>query len=274
MHPFLLSFLYSSMKYLKKYWIIIVVCIIAIILAIGYSLGYRLSADSGISRVGTLSLINIPKGTSVYVDQALVRTTTKAGTLNLELVHGSHPVIVSLPGDYPWSTTSQIASTQKTTINPIFIPMRPAVTPLTGDDKTAALAAVASSTLPTRTNPIVLTGGCSVVYVENNQVIQDATSTAMTTPGCVPPPYLCIGGSCAATIIFAPVAPLTSVHLFPHRQDALVVSFNNTLYAISLDPRAPQFFAPILAATHPGIGALPDGTIVIYNEPAAYSVQL
>ncbi len=258
---------------LKKYWLLLVAIIFVLILAIPYALGYRLGPGVKLERVGTLDIVGLPTGASVYVDESLRGVTSKPGSMKDEVVGGSHSIIVSVTGDYPWSTVALVTSGKTTTTNPILVGMTPNATPLSGTDKDAAVAAIASSSLPSITNPLVLANGCADVYVSNNQIIATA---ATSTPGCsTPPAYLCDStGSCAPTIIFSPVSTLYFVARYPNRQDALVVEFNDTLYAIALDPRSPQFFAPILTGTEPVIGTLPDGTVVVRNGTAVYKVTL
>lgn len=260
------------MTYIKKHKILVAAIIVLVILIGGYAAGYRFGPGVAVSRIGTLNLTNLPTGTSIYADQVLKKTTTATTTsTTIELGRGSHTVIVSVPGDYPWSNVVSIQSGKETTTNPILVSETPNATPLADGDRTTALAAVVSATLPTFENPLKLAGGCALVYVSNNQIIADA---ATTTPGCTPPPFLCSNGSCDSTIIFAPVAPLSSVLKFPGRQDALIVKLGTVLYAIALDPRTPQFFAPILTGTNPVPGTLPDGTIVVQNNTAVYRLKL
>ncbi len=262
----------SLKHYAKNHKILIAAIVIVVIFVGGYLLGYRFGPGVSIGRIGTLTLTNVPADTSVYVDQVLKDTITATTTsAKIELSRGNHTVIVSTPGDYPWSNLITIQSRKNTVANPIFVTQTPNATPLTDNDRTDAIAAIASTTLPTLANPLKLAGGCALVYVSNNQVIADAASS---TPGCTPPPFLCISGSCASTIIFSPVSPLSAVLKYPGRQDALVVELGQVLYAIALDPRAPQFFAPILTGTAPVVGALSDGTIVVRNGSAVYRLKL
>jgi hypothetical protein len=259
-------------KYTKKYLLLIIAIVFLLLLAIPYALGYRIGPGVKLERVGTLDLTGLPKGASVYVDQTLEKTTTKSGDLKDELVGGSHSIIVSVPGDYPWNTIVTITSRKTTTVNPIFVGESPIATLLTGTDRDAALAGIASTTLPTEARPLLLANGCATVYVSNNQILAEATTSASCAAA---PSYLCDNtGACSPTIIFSPVSPLKIVAKYPYRQDALVVQLDNVLYAIALDPRSPQFFAPILTATQPIIGTLPDGTIVVHNGNSVFRITL
>jgi hypothetical protein len=257
-------------QYSRKHFFLLVAVIIVLLIAVPYLLGFRVGPDLHIERVGTLMLTNLPSGTSVYIDDTLYRTLGSAGNVSEELEGGSHSIIVSAPGDYPWSSITQITSNKDTTIEPLLVSTKPNVTKLSGTAETQALAAIASTTLPTQAHPLVMGNGCEDVYVSNNQIIAAAVQAA----GCTPPPYLCVDATCSPTIIYAPIAPLKTVVAFPKRQDALVFQFGSTLFAISLDPRSPQFFAPLLIGTNPVMGALPDGTIVVENGSVVFRVNL
>jgi hypothetical protein len=259
-------------RYAKKYILLIIAVLFILVLSGTYLLGYRLGPGLHVERVGTLTISGLPAGASIFVDQSLKGTSGKSDTMSDELVEGSHSIIVSEDGDYPWSTLALITSGKTTYISPILLSVKPKATSITSTSSRAtALSAIASTTLPTLTHPLLLANGCTAVYVENNQVIAAATSTA--SAACTPPPYLCTNGICSPTIIFSPVAPLAFVGKYPGRQDALVVQFGATLFAIALDPRSPQFFAPVLTGTVPHIGTLSDGTVVVNDGKAVYSVQ-
>ncbi len=139
---------------------------------------------------------------------------------------------------------------------------------LTSSEGVAARAAFATQKLPTLMAPLSL--GCAEVYVSNNRVIATAASTS---PACATPPdYLCSAGSCAPTIIYSPAAPLHSVIPFPGRTDALIVATGEWVYTIGLDPRTPQYFAPILQGLSPMVAPGPNGSLYVGDEKAVYGV--
>ena len=258
-------------SFVRKHFFATLALIVVIIIAVPYLLGYRIGPGIKLERVGTLDLVNVPAQASIIIDQNFTRTTKKPGDATYELLNGSHSVIVSVPGDFPWNALVPITSAKTVQISPIFISEHPNVTLLSGAEKDVAVQTVASSTLPSKTAPLLLANGCATVYVDNNQIIAEAK----TAPGCTPPPFLCdTATSCSPTAIFSPLPTLSGVARFPGRQDALVVEFNNVLYALDLDPRTPQFFAPILGATNPKMGTLPDGTIVVQNDASVFRINL
>ncbi len=259
--------------YVKRYLFLILAIVFVAVLATAYGFGYRVGPGITLARVGSITLTNLPKGTSVISDQTLREVTGSTGNATEDLVAGSHTIIVGAPDYYPWSNLVLISSGKATTMSPILVRMKPDATPYasTSTEYATALSVISSNTLPTVTNPLKLMNGCVLVYVADNRIIANA---APTTPGCTPPPYLCTNGTCEPTIVFAPLHPLNRVLAFPGHPDALVVEFDKTLYALALDPRSPQFFAPILTGTDPIAAALTDGTIVVKNGNIIYKLKL
>lgn len=256
-------------RFWRKYLVLTIVVAFFVVLVVAYLFGYRIGYGVTLERVGTLNLPNLPAGTTVYVDQVSRGTESATSSMSVSLVSGEHNVMVSTPGDYPWNDLVSIESGSKTVASPILVPMQPDVTKLSGSAAQEATARIASTTLPTETSPLTLANGCEHVYVSNNQVLADAVSV----PGCVPPTYLSATSS-EATIIFSPASSLLAVLPYPNRQDALLIGMNNVLYAVTLDPRSPRFFAPVLGGTAPQFGTLSDGTLVVKNGDVVLSVKL
>jgi hypothetical protein len=149
-----------------------------------------------------------------------------------------------------------IASSQTTTISPILIPKKPLVTKLNGADAAAAAKIIASTKLPTDAHPLLM--GCVLISVSNNRVIG---KPATSTPGCATPPeFLCSDNACEPTLIYppaeAPIMPIRGVIPVPGRTDALVIAAGLSANVIGIDPRTPQYFAPVVRGTAPTIGVL------------------
>ncbi len=251
-----------------------VVCIIAALISIGaagYLAGFRIEPGPSLARVGTITLVDLPKGASVYTDGASRGTASATSSpMQVDLTPGNHMVIVGATGYFPWSKMVTVVSGKDTAVAPIFVRMNVAATPITGSEATSTLAATAATTLPASSTPLSLEKGCVNVYVENNQVVASASNAA----GCTPPAYLCSNGSCAPTVVFAPRAQLLTVLPYPGHQDALIVGINNILYAIALDPRNPQFFAPILEGSNPPSAALVNDALVVREGNKVFKVGL
>lgn len=242
----------------------------AAILLIGggiYVSGYRLGPGFTIARLGVLQLVNVPAGDQVFVDYGL-RGVTAGGTYPIALMPGTHNVIINETGSYPWEEIVTVGSNQTTPIKPLLVKKAGSRLQLSGDLRAAALSAIASTTLPSEAAPLSM--GCANIYVAGNRII---AAPATSTPGCTDVAYACSNGACSPTIVYAPSATITAVLPYPGRTDALAAAVGGHLYAIEIDPRTPQTFAPIYdgfevkAATSTGDG------LYVFDDGVAYQFR-
>ena len=230
----------------KRHWLLFLVLLFVIALLLGYGAGFRPGPGLTIVRVGTLTVTDLPAGTTVFTDMAS-RGVSNGGPFNVPLVPGTHTVIVSAPGDEPFERTVTITSNEATEVSAILVPQKPLPTILDGAEAAAAQALIAKSVLPTQGAPLSV--GCADVYVLDNRVV---AAPATTTPGCATPPdYMCTNGSCAPTLVYAPTTPIHDVVHFPGRTDAVIVATGPSVNVVGLDPRYPQYFAPVVKSMNP-----------------------
>jgi hypothetical protein len=265
MHPFILS----AQTYIKRHILVILVVLFVALLAMGYLLGYRPGPSFTFVRAGTLVLSNVPTGASVYADETK-RAVGHGGDVRIALVPGTHSIIVDAKGNNPWSDAILVDAAKETIVHPILIPLVVQRQNIPVDDRSRASAALAAYVLPDAKHPLALEGGCATVYVEDNRLVADATTTA---PGCsTPPSYLCVGGTCATTVLFAPRTELRSVLPFPGRQDAVIVAYGNTLAVLELNPLSPQYFAPLLVGVLPTAAVWTPQSIVVHDDGQTFSI--
>lgn len=245
---------------LRKHVLLLLIALLFVLLCIGYMLGYRPGPGLTLVRVGTLVLSGIPKGGTVYADETK-RAVSNGSDVRIALEPGGHSIIVDVKGDNPWSDVVSIAARADTRVTPIAVPLTVTRTALTPDQAGQANTALTTYKLPDEQHPIVMANGGADVYVSQNRIV----AAPATTTGATPPAYLCIGGTCATTVIFAPIAPLRSVLPYPGRQDALIVSYGGTLAVLELDPLKPQFFAPLMQGIFPA-AAIFDATHIVVRD--------
>jgi hypothetical protein len=262
---------------LKRYWLVLAFLIVVFAGVFAYAYGLRLTS-SGFVQVGTLSLTNLPSGTAIYTDQSRL-SYARNGRAHIALLPGGHTIIIDAPDMQPWNELFTVESGKTLSISPLLVPKKPALRPLKGDERAKGAEVILSYALPTKAAPLMLASGCALVYVAGNRIVADAT----TTPTCVPPEYLLCpveeGGArteaCpSSTVIFPPSEHIESVSAFPGRLDALVVAAGSQAYVVELDPRAPQFFAPLLKG--PRIRSAPwnETSIVISDTKQVYELPL
>lgn len=252
---------------IKGYWFLIGCALIVAVVAVGYFAGYRVD-EAGITRVGTMVIHNLPEGTAVYIDKSS-RIFAKDGTARAQLTPGMHSVIVSATAMDPWNEVFEVVASKDTVLSPIIIPSKLPTLNITGADLNKARAAVAATKYPTKATPLILAGGCAQVYASGNRILADGT----TTPSCTIPSYLACApksaenptGVCATTIIRTNAQPVRALLPYPGRDDAVVVLAGNIVYALELDPRDPQFVAPVFQDQLTGIGSYATSSIVVTN---------
>jgi hypothetical protein len=252
----------------KRYRVLISVAAIVLVLGAIYVSGYRLGPGLTIARLGAVELDNIPQGSQVFVDYGL-RGTSAGTSFTAAVMPGTHSIIVNAPDAYPWEEIAAVGASRLDVLAPVIVRKAVLRLPLSGDAAKAAKAAIASTTLPTAAAPLPM--GCAKVYVDANRVMADA---ATTTPGCGELPYACTGGTCAPTIVYAPAAAVTAVLPYPGNDAALVIAVGDHLYALEIDPRTPQFFAPLVDGINLKAGVETGGRIVILDDERAYALGL
>lgn len=234
------------LKALKAYWVLVVLVVFLVGVSVFYITGYRLDAG-GITRVGVVRIEGVPEQSLVYIDQArMIRVT--GGKTELSLTPGTHSVIIDAPNYLPWNEVFPVTQAEEVVLAPIFVPKKTIARVLTDESAREALALIQTGKIPVKATPLALAGGCANVYLSGTHIIAE---TATSSPCTTPPTYLCVQGTegCAPTIIFSPSENVRSIIAYPGRDDALIVATGKLVYVVELDPREPQYFAPLFKGT-------------------------
>jgi hypothetical protein len=245
------------LAFLKRHVVLLLLVLFIVIVGGAYLAGYRPGPGLTVERVGTVVVDGIPAGTSVYADLTS-RGTSTGGSVSMTLLPGTHSVIVDAPDYQPWEKIVSVTSSKTSHISPVLVKKEPLKESVIGGTE-PFFAAAATSTLPTQASPLIM--GCQMVYVSDNRVIAEALPAASSTSPCTPPDYLCTEGACEPTVVYPPSDTLRSVVPFPGRTDAIVVSVGEWVYVLGLDPRTPQYFAPLARGTAPVV--LPESTTTV-----------
>ncbi|MDB5265893.1 MAG: hypothetical protein JWM39_606 [Parcubacteria group bacterium] len=253
--------------YIRRHVLLLLIVLLFVLLVIGYALGYRPGPSFTVVRAGNLTLSGIPAGGVVYADQTK-RATSVGKDVRIDLEPGSHNIIVDVPGDNPWNDVISISPRMDTKASPILVPLKGEAVFVTAAQADAANTDITSYVPPSETKPLVMENGNANVYVLNNRIV----ASPATTTGAVPPSYLCIGGTCATTVVFAPTAPLRAVLPYPGRQDALIVSYGSVLAVIEIDPLKPQFFAPLYTGLQPAAATFDAKHIVVRDAGKTFTI--
>lgn len=263
-----MEYLSRARTFVQRNLLAVLIGLLVVLLAIGYALGYRPGPGFTVVRTGQLIVTDLPAGATVYTGESRRGTSEKGGDMVVPLVPGTHSVIVDVPGMYPWNDLVQVTK-EPVRISPILVPTATQTASIPNEERAAIEALVKAAVLPTAVNPLVLENGCALVRVDNNRIAANGT----TTDTCVEPWYLCVGGSCADTIVFSPIAPLRSVLPFPGRPNALLIAYGDTIAVLELNPLAPQYFAPIYKGLAPAAVLLDDHTLAVTDDTRTFKIS-
>ena len=261
---------------IRRYALVLVFLAIVLLGVGGYAFGYRFTGN-GLIKSGTILITDVPQGTVVFADQSRLTTVT-GSSARIDLAPGSHSIIVDAPGMQPWNELVEVSSDKDLLLAPVLVPVQSKVRVLSGDERAKAVTTLLEYALPTKASPLVLAGGCALVYASGNRIVADS---ATSTTDCITPEFLLCDASvasstgvCPSTVVFPPNERLESVSVFPGRDDALVIAAGGQAYVVELDPREPQFFAPILRG--PKVKAAPwtDSSVVISDTQKVYELSL
>lgn len=235
------SYLRSLASIARRYSILIAITVALAALFMLYGAGYRVGPSLTLVRAGDVVLEGLPQRATVYADETR-RATSSGGDVRVRLTPGNHSIIVDMPGGYPWNDVVFVEAGSKAVVRPINVPREPVKRRLTPEETARAQALLRTYALPTPAHPLALGDGCVSIAVSGKNVL----ATGTTTPPCAPPSFLCAEGACEPILVFPPAAAPRAIVPLPGHDDAFVMSYGNLVAVIEVDPRAPQFFAPLL----------------------------
>jgi hypothetical protein len=263
----------ASIAFFKKYrytsvisGVFILILVITVTL---FSLGYRMGPGLLIQQAGTLSIPDVRPGATIFIDHEYSGQSATSSTKAM-LTPGNHLVIVSTDEYQPWNELVEITTGVTTNVNPIYVPKIVTPKQLAKDAEARAQGVMLSYMLPTAENPLMMKGGCAKVYTDYDRIIAVGTTTAT----CTAPAYLCQDRVCNPTIIFSSSEPLSSVIGFPGRDDVLVVSGGARSFVLELDPRTPEFFAPLVHAKGAKAAPWTEHSILVTTDQGIREVEL
>ncbi len=244
--------------------------IFLLILFAGYSTGYRLGAGLVLTREQNVIITDIPNNAKIFSDYAL-HTDVRNNTISISLIPGNHTLLVSAKGYWPWKYMVTIPNNKSITVRAFLIPQVPKGEILSGTKRLQAKKEITNIILPTPAHPLKLTPKCLSLAVSGNQVV---ATPFLHSSACTPPPYLCLDNTCSPTIIFSSAKKITSLISYPGRDDAILIGIGNTIYALSIDPRSPRTFAPLIRGVSPMITQGKYDTLLVQDEKTIYQLTL
>lgn len=234
-----------------------------------FSLGYTFTNDYSIAERGGIYVFVSEYGSEIYLDNELKKTT---GTFQRELFvqnlkPKSYMVIVSNKDFYPWAKKVEVAEREVSPLYPFLVPKNMVVREISSATSTQEYKKVSDFFVPTNTAP-----------VSTSNLAIDATTTATSTAeshgllknkmkiwsddnkifakwtGSITriPPYFCQNKTCDPILtVFDAVSPIRHVDFYPDRDDAIIMSLGDGVYATEIDTRSYHNFYPLFKGKNP-----------------------
>lgn len=255
--------------YLIRRPVVLIPVLIILFLIGAHAVGYRLGPGLSIVEIGTVTLTNLPEGTTIYVNEVLEKSP-RGNEARLKLLPGTHSILLGFDSLYPWTELVTVPSGAEVSITPILIEQSAKETTLHDEERILAESAIDGVTLPTRDAPLLVHGGCVGIYVEAG----DLFAKPVADSSCEPIPFLCYEEGCATSVLPPENEAVRAVIPFPGREDAVIVALGQSIYAVEIDSRAPQFVAPILREHLPEIAPWKENSFVVRERGAVFTITL
>lgn len=223
---------------------------LAVIIAIlaFYAAGYRLAMPFGISRPGVITVAVSPD-MSIYVDNSKkIDFASTSQRVEYKTSPGSHSVIASRPGFYPWMKTVELQSGGTVSLDPIFVAQNPSGSIINQKDTQyqTILNAIKSNTLPTADSPILSPDQSTSVWVEQNIIIAKVDGEVHT--------------------VVHPATPIRNVSFYKNHSDALIFSDYNSVNMIEISQSGEQNFMPIYRGQSPTFAPAAEDSLYVLDE--------
>jgi hypothetical protein len=255
--------------YLARRPVLLIIVVLILSILFGFLLGYRLGPGLSIVKIGSVTLTDLPPGTTIYVNEVLSETP-KTSEATIALLPGTHSFLLGFDSYYPWAELITVPSGGKLSVRPIFIAHSADETTLHDADRDSAERAIDTLALPTKDSPLLVYDGCVGVYVETGNLFAAPVDDA----SCEPLQFLCYEEDCATAVLPSENEAVRAVIRHPTREDTVIVALGKAIYAVEVDSRSPQYVAPILRESFPEIAPWSETSFAVREGGAVFSVTL
>ncbi len=230
---------------------------------------------STLGRTGSIVLTVPQANTSIFVDQGFEYMTRSADeVVTLSVRSGVRSVLVYNPSTLPWSKTLYIPSRGSASADVLLVPSEVEwknVPTTKSSDSTLLTYKEANELFATRNINTFSKDAKIRVDIEGQSLIEQWLGDEDDLPS-----FFCDQSECATPMtVFTtekqgPAYKIKDVVFFPGREDAVVFSIADGIYAIELDKRSVQNFFPVYRGLNPfvttkdGVIYVKDGTKIVY----------
>lgn len=268
----LLEFLRRRRSYIIVAFVLLV---FFLVLGIVSDTGQRIFSATGITDSGSITVVPPRADVRIYLDDRLEEQVATADS-SVELPHlptGEHTLIAAKPNYHPWTKTIEVQADATTILHPFLVPRTPQQTPIPSSHEQypRLLSLMRSAETPTEESPVRSMDASVEAWVGDGAVHARWVGSGER------PAFFCPFGSdsCMDTItITSSQAPIKDLDFYKHRNDVVILSANEGVYALEITNNATQNFQPIYEGANPRFIKTGTSIIAVFDNQALHQISL
>jgi hypothetical protein len=217
------------------------------------------------SHVGSISIFVPEKSSTIFLDGKKVDiTNSNKQTVNLKQIHaGEHSVLVHSTGYYPWEKKLIVTTGKNTEASAFFI--RQKFTPAYKKTEFTKDKLDSISLLFENTNNKISFSGDGNVKIKKEG--KNITAVWLGDKSSIPY-FFCNDTICKNSILvfFSNTKQIGNIGFYPHREDVILFSVGNGIYAIEIDKRGTQNFQPVYIGKEPNFAVDEQNSILYVKD--------
>ena len=251
----------------------LVALVIVLVFAAVSDAGHRVMGSLGLTDTGRISIVAPRENVKIHINETYIETSDGTETVQRALPVGTHSVIVSRSGLYPWMKTVTVKQNSTITLRPFLVPHNPRTTLIRPSHNSyrALRAKIQSSQPPSPETPITSVDGSIDLWIQNDAIHASWNNGTTSAPAA-----FCPGGQCRDSITVTPSkAPIRNLAFYRDTHNVAIMAAEEGVYAIELDPRGnTQNFQPIYEGIAPRFAKISTSTIAVYDNGTMRRVHL
>jgi len=199
---------------------------------------------------GTIEVLGAPSGTTIFLDNKremrVSGPTSPAILRNLSI--GTHTIVVAKDGHWPWSKELLLANNEHVAVRAFVLPQEPKTEILLKSDTRyeTVSTALRSQPLPNEWTPLESYDNLVHIWTSANAIYARWVGEG------TPPDPFCVIGECKSDLTVLPAdKKIRDLAYLPERNDVVIFSAENGIFALELDKRGTQNFQPIYLGLSP-----------------------
>ncbi len=283
----------------RRYYFLffLVIFLLAIPVLMLYTSGYRLDDKFSLVKTGGIYISSPGIGAEIYINNRLSKTTNiiQRDFFEQNLTPGNYFVFVYKDGYWPWSKELKVREQIVADAHPFLVPREPKLEEILATILSPGKSIVEGEKNPLYENVLLLfsskpippsaelytnsASATSTITYNKIQLIREKDTIFAKWLGDIDkaPSYFCdeYKRECAEKItVFTSSTKIKTFDFYPDRDDVIILSRKNGIYAIEADTRKIQNFNLVYAGSDPDFRIGSDGILYVKDGKTIYKTTL